>query len=222
MQHEERRKLAQVAGRVDENLAQAGAIFYDCEIVAMIPVDSEPRDNTLFYCGGWDDHANMGISVVSAYDFVNRAYRIFLQDNLDQLRSLIESRDIIIGYNNQRFDDKLLAANDIKVTKQKSWDLWKAIVDTQPPGQRAGFNLNKMLVANKLEEKSGEGGMAPVLAQKGHWGRLINYCLDDTRLSVQLLRLACNDVMVHPKNGGYMTIEKPWDAIKVSAEKGLF
>ena len=79
-----------------------------------------------------------------------------------------------------------------------------------------------MLQANKLQEKSGDGGMAPILAQKGKWGELIDYCLGDTRGLVWLIRLACNDAMVHPKNGGYMKIAKPWEVIKVTPGETLF
>jgi len=215
MQREERVQLAQVAGAADYELRKRGAIFYDCEIVCMIPMEGEPRDESLFYCNGWDDHQGMGISVVSAYDFVTGAYRVYMQDNLDSLKRLVESRNIIIGFNSKRFDDRLLAANGIEVPKAKSYDMWYHITQTQIPGQRAGFSLNNLLAANHLESKSGEGGNAPKLAQRGHWGELVNYCLDDTRLSVQLLRLMCNDVMINPKNGGHMTVPKPWDVIEV-------
>lgn len=214
MQPEERTQLAQVAGSADEMLKKRSAMFYDCEIVCMIPMQGEPREPDLFYCNGWEDHQGMGISMVSVYDFVTRAYRVFLQDNLDELRRLIESRGIIMGFNNRRFDDKLLAANNIIVPKDKSYDMWKHTVDTQIPGHRAGFSLNNMLKANHLEPKSGHGGNAPKLAQRAKWGELINYGLDDTRLSVQLLRLLCNDVMIHPKNGGHMIVPKPWDVIE--------
>lgn len=219
---EDREQVAQMSGAADIELKKNSAIFYDSEIICMVPMETEPRDETLFYCAGWSDFENMGISVVTVYDFVTCAYRVFLQDNLEKLRQLIESRSIIMGFNNKRFDDNLLAANGIEIPKSKSYDIWAQIVDTQSPGQRAGFSLNNMLKANGLEAKSGEGGNAPKLAQSGRWGELINYCLDDTRLSVQLLRLLCNDMMRHPKNGGYMQVAKPWEVVKSQPGEALF
>lgn len=218
----ERTDLAQIAGTADVELKKAGAIFYDSEIICMIPMQNEVRHQDLFYCKGWEDHQGMGISVVCAYDFVAGAYHVYLQDNLDAFRKLIESRNIIIGFANYRFDDKLMAANNIIIPRSKSYDMWMQIADTQPPGQRAGFALNPMLAANNLESKSGDGGNAPRLAQKAKWGELIDYCLTDVRLSVQLLRLLCNDMMVNPKNGGYLTVKKPWEIVKVEPGDNLF
>ena len=222
MQPEERNELAQIAGAADFELKKAGAIFYDCEIICMIPMQNEEHDPSLFYCNGWSDFTGMGISTVCVYDFVTGAYRVFLQDNLDALKHLVESRGIIMGFNNRRFDDKLMAANGIEIPKNKTYDVWREIVDTQPHGQKKGFSLNAMLAANNLEQKSGHGGNAPRLAQQGKWGELINYNLDDTRLSVQLLRLLCNDMMIHPMNGGYMTVAKPWQVVKVEPGDALF
>lgn len=197
-------------------------MFYDLEIVSAIPNDPEPRDPGIYYCKGWDDYEGMGISVVGVYDFVESAYRVYLQDNLDSLRRLIESRSIVCGFVTRRFDNKVLRANAIEIPEEKSYDLWDAIVNTQPPGERKGFKLNNMLAANGVPLKSGDGGDAPKLAQRGEWGKLINYCLDDNRLGVYLLRLACNDVMKSPKTGSYLKVKKPWEHVTVEPGEGLF
>jgi len=206
---------------VEDKLAEIGAFAYDLEIISAIPARDEVREPDLHYCEGWDDHAGMGISVVTAYDFVDRAYRIYLQDNLDELRTTINSRGVIIGFNSNRFDNNVLAASQIYVPAKKSYDLWVEITKTQPDGQRRGYALKNMLEANGLQPKSGLGSDAPGWAQRGQWGILINYCLDDTRLMVLLLRLAMNDMMQNPKGGGYMKIAKPWEIEGVESG-GLF
>lgn len=206
---------------IEDKLAKVGAIAYDVEIISAIPQAGEVRDPSLFYCEGWEDYAGMGLSVVTAYDFVEKAYRVYLQDNLDQLRTLVNSRGVIMGFNNRRFDDNVLAANEIYVPKNKCYDLWEEVVKTQPDGQRRGFTLNDMLKANGLTPKSGLGSEAPGWAQKGLWGILINYCLDDTRLFIFLLRLAMNDMMQNPKGGGYMKVRKPWE-VEGAETDGLF
>ncbi len=205
----------------DQILKKCGAVLYDLEIIAAIPQQGEPRDPDLIYCGGWQDYEGMGISVVSLYDFVDCAYRIFLQDNMDDLVTLFNSRDVICGFNSMRFDNSVMRANGIEIPDAKSYDLWKEIVNTQMQGQRAGFSLEKMLIANGLPGKTGLGSNAPKQAQTGQWGRLINYCQSDTRKQVQLLRLACNGCMKSPKNGQYMTVRMPWEAVKVDTG-GLF
>lgn len=206
---------------VDNKLKQCGAILYDLEIIAAVPQMGELRDPTISYCGGWEDYEGMGISVITAYDFVEESYRIYLQDNMNEFRTTVNSRNIIIGYNNRRFDDNVLRANSIDIPDAKSYDLWRAITNTQVDGHKKGFNLDAMLVANGLEGKTGLGADAPKQAQTGQWGKLINYCLDDTRKTLYILRLACNGNLRSPKNGEYMKLKLPWEEVQVDSG-GLF
>jgi hypothetical protein len=134
---------------------------------------------------------------------------------------LVNSRNIIIGFNNDRFDNNVCKANSILIQQAKSYDLWKAVTNTQPPGQRFGFSLDNLLKVNGLETKSGLGADAPRQAQQGEWGKLINYCMDDTRKEVQILRLACNGMLKNPKNSEYMKIKLPWEVVQVETG-GLF
>lgn len=198
---------------IDKKLAECGAFLYDLEIICAVPMRGEPRKENLYYCKGWEDYEGMGISVVTAYDFAESSYRIYLEDNLSDLRTIINSRGVIIGFNNNRFDNNVLSANGIHIPKQKSYDLWEHIVNSVPDGQgaRRGYSLQNMLDANGLQAKSGLGAQAPIWAQNAQWGRLISYCLDDTKLELQLLRLACADLMKSPKTGEYMNIKKPWE-----------
>ena len=205
----------------DQKLAKAGAVMYDCEIFKAIPVQGEVRDPKLQYCGGWEDYSGMGISLITAYDFVMQDWGIYMGDNIHEFKTLVNSRNIIIGYNNKRFDDNLCTHNGIYIDPAKSYDLWKAIVDTQLPGERGGFKLDSMLKANGITPKGGLGADAPKQAQMGLWGELCTYGLGDTNKQVQLLRKACNGTMRSPKNGEYMTIKLPWEAVKVDMG-GLF
>lgn len=195
--------------------------MYDCEIFAAIPQQGVVRDPRLYYCGGWEDYDGMGISVVTAYDFVEAEYKVYLSDNLDEFKTLTNSRQILIGFNNKKFDDNLLKANNFIIPSEKSYDMFLSIVNTQPPGERKGFSLNDLLKANGLSAKTGLGSEAPFQAQTGQWGKLINYCLTDTKKQVQILRLAGNGLLKNPKNNGFMTVKMPWEEKKID-EGGIF
>jgi len=198
---------------VDQMLARIEAVVYDVEIIAGIPQAGEVRDPNLYYCGGWEDYEGMGLSVVTAFDFVECSWNVYLQDNLNEFKTLVNSRRTLIGFNNERFDNNVLRANGFIISAEKSWDNWKAVVNTQPHGQRKGFSLNDLLVANGMPAKTGLGSDAPRLAQTGKWGQLINYCLSDTDKQLKILRLTCSGLLKNPKNGGYMEIKPPWDNI---------
>lgn len=208
---------------IDEKLKRCKAFVYDIEIYSAVPSSNQIRDPALHYCNGWDDYVGMGISVVTAYDFFDESYKVYLQDNLNDLKTTINSREVIIGFNNKNFDDVVLEHNHIHIQKQKSYDLWDHIVHSVQDGlgTRRGFSLNEMLKANDIPVKTGLGSDAPMLAQTNQWGKLINYCLSDTKLTVYLLRLACADVMKSPKTGRYMKIKKPWENESVDLG-GLF
>jgi hypothetical protein len=96
-------------------------IVYDIEILKCIPDRNRAKDPSLEYCAGWEDHANMGIAVLAAFDTREQMPRIFLSDNLKNFASLISGRTVA-GFNNHGFDDKLLAVNGITVGQ--TWDLW--------------------------------------------------------------------------------------------------
>ena len=93
---------------VDGDLAKCGAVMYDVEIYSAIPEDGVVRDPNLSYCGGWSDYEGMGVSVITAYDFVECQWLVFMSDNINTLRTLFNSRQIIMGFNNGRFDDNQL------------------------------------------------------------------------------------------------------------------
>ena len=70
-------------------------IVYDTEIVKCIPDRGGRKAHPdLDYCAGWDDYANMGISVLCAWDMREGMPRVFLGDNLVDFARLIEDRTV--------------------------------------------------------------------------------------------------------------------------------
>ena len=50
-------------------------VVYDIEIQKGILGKKEKPVPGIEYCNGWNDHANMGISVICAYDYEEDRYR---------------------------------------------------------------------------------------------------------------------------------------------------
>lgn len=59
-------------------------VVFDLEIRQAIPDRNGGNEPGIKYCGGWSDHAGMGISVICAYDYSTDRYRTFLKDNFGQ------------------------------------------------------------------------------------------------------------------------------------------
>ena len=194
------------------------AVIYDIEIEKAILGRGQTPIQGIEYCGGFDDHANAGVSVVCAYDFANELPIVYCQDNLPSFQRLIDSADYLIGFNNKRFDNSVLRHNGIEVPDGKTVDLlreiWKAEglnPDIFDPRTHGGYGLDAVCAVNFGAGKTGNGARAPVEWQRGEIGKVISYCLRDVMLTYKLWRRMVNSgEIVHPKtNGASLRIELP-------------
>lgn len=178
-------------------------LIYDCEIIKAIRDPKKVDLAHIEYCNGWDDYENMGISVIGV-NFIdieldnitshsNTSLSVLdlysFQDGLDII-------DVLVGFNNQSFDDKLLKANGFIIPDTVvNYDLLAEIWEGVGLGREfvypthAGFSLDAICKANGLGEKSGEGANAAVLWQKGKHQEVIDYCENDIKLTRKLFEL---------------------------------
>lgn len=168
------------------------------------------------YCGGWSDHANMGISVIGVYEIHTDCYRVFCADNFDGFKALVDGSDAVIGFNNGGFDDKLVAATlGWEIPAEKSYDLLSGVWVAHGLGRRfagreyAGYGLDDCARANDLPGKSGNGALAPVLWQQGKVGQVIDYCLRDVWLTHQLIKKVMDGTFRSPKTGQVVPVKLP-------------
>ena len=167
-------------------------------------------------CAGWHDHANMGISIIVAYDYGQNRYRIFCENNLDQFQMLIHSADILVGFNSISFDDQVMACNGVPI--KTDFDILRetyAALGLEPfpdeygPEYR-GRGLDMMCQANGLGSKTGTGAMAPISWQRGNIGIVADYCMNDVRLTKSLLDLALTDSsVIDPVTRSEFTLKNP-------------
>lgn len=186
-------------------------IFYDIEISTCIPQDGVDNDQGYTYCKGWDDHAGMKIACIATYSNWDEAYRIFEQPNFRKFQRLINQSDRTIGFNSISFDDKVCAANGLKVST--SYDLLSQIwvAAGLPPSYtkgvtKPGYNLEKLARANLDMGKSGSGSLAPVLWQQGKKEEVKAYCLRDVFLSFELLKKGWRGELLDPNSADKLVL----------------
>lgn len=178
-------------------------LIYDCEIIKAIRDPKKVDLAHIKYCNGWDDYENMGISVIGVNFISEEGDEIFNHNALPN-RGLgigafqvgLNVTDILVGFNNQSFDDKLLKANGFIIPDTIiNYDLLAEIWEGAGLGREfvypthAGFGLDAICKANGLGEKSGDGANAAVLWQKGKPQEVIDYCENDIRLTRKLFDL---------------------------------
>lgn len=192
-------------------------VIYDLEILRAIPDRSGNRLSGVEYCAGWEDHANMGVSVLCAYDFANELPLVYCADNLSDFQGLVNRADWLVGFNNRRFDNSVLAHNGIEVSADKTVDLlaeiWKAAglnPDVFEPATHGGYGLDAVCAANFGSGKTGNGALAPVEWQRGQAGKVISYCHSDVQLTFRLWRKIVNVGQIRsPKDGLELAIPLP-------------
>ncbi len=179
-------------------IGEIKALVYDLEIVNCIPDRKEPPDPNLTYCKGWGDHAGMGISVLCAYDIFEDRYRVFCDDNKNEFFEACNDR-LLITFNGRNFDNKVIQAcwpEQPQWTFGGSYDL---LAEIRSAG--GGGSLNAICEVNGLSEKTGSGALAPTLWQQGHYGEVIDYCLNDVKMTIELFAMVYRgEGIVNPKN----------------------
>lgn len=195
------------------------AIVYDSEVVRPVPPRGKPMLQGIEYCKSWTDYLNMGISVVAAYEYALDRYRVFCRDNAQYFIWLVNQADVIIGFNSIKFDNELLAAHGVSIPVEKCYDMlveiWLAagLGPEYKHGTHAGFSLDNCVRANfGLSKKQGGGAMAPVDWQRGNIGNVIDYCIEDVRMTKLLVdRVIEKGELVNPvQPDEILKVRRPW------------
>ncbi|WP_294966859.1 ribonuclease H-like domain-containing protein [Sulfurimonas sp.] len=188
-------------------------LVYDCEIVKMIPNKKEEPIPNIKYCKGWGDFEGMEISVICVYDYIDNMYRVFMKDNLSELQELIYKREVMVGFNSIGFDNKLCKAHGLDLSKIQHYDLMLEIArevnptDKPTPSFR-GCGLKACCQANFDDiDKNGDGALAPLLWQQKQYGKVVDYCLNDVKMTKALLDKVMNESICSPKDGSELKIE---------------
>lgn len=180
-------------------------IIFNCEIKRAIQGKSETRIPGIEYCEGWHDFKHMGISVICAYDFIEDQYRVFMEDNFAEFQRLVDRHRVVAGYNSVSFDNRLCEANGIRIREDQTYDLVREIWAASglstyfqyPYPSHLGYGLNDVIWANwPTLGKSGNGALDPVLWQRGKIGRVVDYCLNEVRLTVKLMDRVINEAAI--------------------------
>lgn len=180
-------------------------VVYDLEIRLAIPTKGAKRQPGVKYCKGWGDHAGMGISCLGAYDSDEERFRVFFEDNRHEFEALAEAADLLVGFNNIRFDDKVLKASDWEIPWDGHGEMGVPRYDIlaemlkgkklgpDTPNSRTGHDLSDCAERNFGVGKTGRGADSPVDFQRGRWGKLVDHCLEDVWLTQKLFECVLRD-----------------------------
>ena len=130
--------------------------------------------------GGWHRADRMGISVVVLYDSASDNFRTYLEKDIPELIKDLQSFELVIGFNNKRFDNKVLSAYTVfNLASLPTLDIIEVIKN------RLGYRLSLDRLAEHTlgVKKSANGLMALQWYKEGKMDEIISYCRQDVKIT---------------------------------------
>lgn len=133
--------------------------------------------------GGWHRADLMRVSVAVLYESEGNRFTTYTEATIEQLINRLFELDLVIGFNNKRFDNKVLSAyTDQDLGLLPSLDLLEVISD------QLGYRLSLQRLAEKTLKvnKEGDGLEALRWFKQGEMRKLTEYCRKDVEITRDL------------------------------------
>lgn len=139
---------------------------------------------------GWKDHAKMGISTAVLFDYRDGDYKVYMDENIQELGHRLNTADLVVAFNQIHFDNTLLRACGVDLKSDSELKNYDMLVEGR---KGMGWNATKLFPKGcKLDDfllgtfgknfvKTDHGSNAPILWQAGKVAELITYNIADVR-----------------------------------------
>lgn len=145
------------------------------------------------------DPATMELTIVGIHDSKTDTYSSYMQEELLRLWPILESADLVVGYNSNHFDlpilNKYYAGDLMKI---RSVDLLAEIKNSL--GRRV--KLDSVAQATLGRGKTGSGLDAVKWWAAGEIEKVRKYCLEDVRVTKDLYEFALKNGFVYYSDFG--------------------
>jgi hypothetical protein len=159
--------------------------------------------------GGWDNIGRMGLSIGVTYSTATGAYQIYGEKQVDQLIKDLQRADLVVGFNNLRFDYEVLHGyTALDLRQLPTLDL---LVDLQAKLQHR-LSLDSIATATFGVEKTAEGLQAIQWFKEGRLLEIAEYCCYDVKITrmVHEYGVANHQVHYHNRFGKKLSVEVGW------------
>lgn len=133
------------------------------------------------------DPNDLELTICCIHDSATDSYDSFMKEDLPRLWKIIESADMLVGYNSDHFDIPVLNKYyPGELTNIKSLDLLKEVALVL--GRR--IKLDSIAEGTLGTKKSGNGLQAQVWWKEGNIKKLREYCLKDVEITKRVFDYA--------------------------------
>jgi DEAD/DEAH box helicase domain-containing protein len=159
--------------------------------------------------GGWNKAQRMGVSCAVLYDSTAEKFFTYLQEDVETLCRHLQRLDLIIGFNIVRFDYKVLSGlSSFDFHGLPTLDLLMKVHEI------LGYRLSLDHLAQQTLgcKKSADGLMALEWWTQGKMEKIIEYCIQDVRVTRDLYRFGCENhyLLFKNKAGHQVRVPVPW------------
>lgn len=143
---------------------------------------------------------DLDLAVVCVHDSKTNEINSYLQEDLPKLWPIIESSDMLVGWNSDHFDIPILNKYyEGDLNQIKSLDLMNEL--KKSTGRR--IKLDHVAQATLGESKSADGLQSIIWWRNGEIDKVIDYCKQDVNVTRKIYDYALeNKSLKYTKNGG--------------------
>ena len=159
--------------------------------------------------GGWDKISRMGMSIGVTYSTVRGGYRIYGESQVDDLVRELQRADLIVGFNNLRFDFEVL--HGYTALDMRQLPTLDILIDLQERLEHR-LSLDAIASATFGVEKTAEGMQAIQWFREGKIMEIAEYCCYDVKLTRLVHEYGAQNRRLHYLNrfGKKLTVPVSW------------
>ncbi len=159
--------------------------------------------------GGWDKISQMGMSIGVTYSSATGEYKIYHEKGVDDLIRELQRADLVVGFNNLRFDYEVLHGyTPFDLRQLPTLDM---LVDLQNELKHR-LSLDSIATATFGVEKTAEGLQAIEWFRQGKLMEIAEYCCYDVKITRLVHEFGVQNRLLHYHNrfGKKMTVPVKW------------
>jgi DEAD/DEAH box helicase domain-containing protein len=159
--------------------------------------------------GGWDKISMMRMSVAVTYSTAQGTYKIYSEKQVDNLLTELQRADLVVGFNNLRFDYEVLHGyTTFDLRQLPTLDMLIALQNTL----QHRLSLDAIVTATFGVEKTAEGMQAIHWFREGKLLEIAEYCCYDVKLTrlVHEYGVQNRHLHYHNKFGKKLTVAVGW------------
>lgn len=159
--------------------------------------------------GGWDRIRDMRLSIGVTYSTARSEYRIYSEKRVDDLLAELQRADLVVGFNNLRFDYEVLHYYTVlDLTQIPTLDMLVELQKKLPHR----LSLDSIATATLGVEKTSEGMQAIRWFREGKLLEIAEYCCYDVKITRLLHEYGARHRQLHytDRSGRKLTVPVSW------------